>query len=56
MTNSEFSKSKTRITENNPAAGNTKNVEIAVALKYLSNFSRTLEMPLINCEANLILT
>ena len=25
-------------------------------LKYLSNFWRTLEMPLINCEVNLILT
>ena len=34
----------------------TKNVEIMVPLKYLSNFSRTLEMPLINCEVNLILT
>ena len=27
-----------------------------VPLKYLNNFWRTLEMPLINCEANLILT
>ena len=27
-----------------------------VPLKYLINFSRTLEMPLINCEINLILT
>ena len=27
-----------------------------VPLKYLSNFSRNLEMPLINCEVNLILT
>ena len=25
-------------------------------IKYLSNFWRTLEMPLINCEVNLILT
>ena len=30
--------------------GGTKNVEIMVPLKYLSNFLRTLEMPLINCE------
>ena len=39
-------------------AGNdgTKDVEIMVPLKYLSNFWRTLEMPLINCEVNLILT
>ena len=34
----------------------TKNVEIMVSLKYLSNFWRTREMPLINCEINLILT
>ena len=34
----------------------TKDVEIMVPLKYLSNFWRTLEMPLINCEFNLILT
>ena len=34
----------------------TKDVEIMVSLKYLSNFWRTLEMPLINCEVNLILT
>ena len=33
-----------------------KNVEIMVPLKYLSNFWRTLEMILINCEVNLILT
>ena len=33
-----------------------KNVEIVVPIKYLSNFWRTLEMPLINCEVNLILT
>ena len=34
----------------------TKHVEILVPLKYLSNFWRTLEMPLINCEVNLIFT
>ena len=36
--------------------GNEKNVEIMVPLKYLNNFWRTLEMPLINCEVSLILT
>ena len=30
----------------------TKYVEILVPLKYLSNFWRTLEIPLINCEIN----
>ena len=34
----------------------TKDVEIMVPLKYLSNFWRTLEMPLINCEVHFILT
>ena len=33
-----------------------QNVELMVPLKYLSNFWRTLEMFLINCEINLILT
>ena len=31
-------------------------VEIAVPLKYLSNFCRTLDIPLINCEVSLTLT
>ena len=34
----------------------TKNVEIMIPLKYLSNFWRTLEMPLLNCEITLLLT
>ena len=33
-----------------------KEVEIAVPLKYLINFWRTLDMPLINCDVSLILT
>ena len=32
------------------------NVKIVVSLKYLSNFFRSLEMPLINCKIKLILT
>ena len=31
----------------------TKNVEILLPLKYLSNFWRSLEMPLINCQITL---
>ena len=31
----------------------TKNVEIMIPLKYLSNFWKTLQKPLINCEINL---
>ena len=55
LANSESFKFKVKITGKTPATGNTKDVEIIVPLKYLSNFWRTLEMPLINCEVNLIL-
>ena len=53
---SESFKSKIKITGKTPNNDNEKDVEIMVPLKYLSNFWRTLEMPLINCEVNLILT
>ena len=56
VTQSESFKYKTKITGKTPAARNTKDVKIAVPLKYLSDFWRTLEMRLINCEINLILT
>ena len=49
-------KSKIKITGKTPNNDNEKDAEIMVLLKYLSNFWRTLEMPLINCEVNLTLT
>ena len=54
--NSKSFKSKVKITGKTPNNDNEKDVEIMVLLKYLSNFWRTLERPLINCEFNLILT
>ena len=54
--NSESFKYKMNITGKTANNGNTKDVEITVLLKYLSNLWRTLEMPLINCEVNHILT
>ena len=45
LTDSESFKSKVKITGKTPNNGNTKDVEIIVTLKYLSNFWRTLEMP-----------
>ena len=33
--------------------GGTKNVKITVAVKYLNNFWRTSEIPLVNCEISL---
>ena len=53
---SESFKFKIKITGKTPVVGNTNDVEIAMPLKYLINFWRTLEMPLINYEINLILT
>ena len=56
LADSESSKFKVKITGKTPNDDNEKDVEIMVPLKYLSNFWRTLELPLINCEVNLILT
>ena len=56
ITPSKSLKYKIKITGKTLAAGNTKDIKIAVLLKYLSNFWRTLEMPLINCEVNIDLT
>ena len=50
LADSESFKSKINITGKTRAAGSEKIVEIMVPLKYKSNFWRTLEMPLINCE------
>ena len=47
---------KAKITGQTDDDGEINNVEIMFPLKYLSNFWRTLEMPLINCEVELILT
>ena len=47
---------KTSITERLEGNNTEKEVEIVVPLKHLSNFWRTLDMPLINCEINLIFT
>ena len=47
-----------KVTNNDSNDNNTKDVEIVVPLKYLKKFEevwRTLDMPLINCEINLIL-
>ena len=69
ITNSESFKYKSSITGKTSNANqedgkdteqeNTKtkkNLEIVVPLKYLSNFRRSLDMPLINCEVPLTLT
>ena len=56
IADSKSSNFKVKITGKNPDDGNTKDVEIVIPLKYLSNFWTTLEMLLINCEVNLILT
>ena len=47
---------KAKITGQTDDDGEINNVEIMVPLKYLNNFWRTTEMPLINFEVNIILT
>ena len=56
LTDSESLKFKIKIIGSTPNYYNRKNIEIIVPLKHSSNFWRTIEMPLINCEVNLILT
>ena len=56
LEDSESFKSIIKITGKTPNNAYVKDVEIMVPFKYLSNFWRTLEMPLINCQVNLILT
>ena len=56
LADSESFKSKVKITGSTPADDNTKDIKIIVPLKYLSNFWRTLEFLLINCEVSLFLT
>ena len=47
---------KTKITGQTNDDGEIDDVEILVPLKYLSNIWRTLEIPLISCEVELILS
>ena len=58
MTNDDNAPSfkyKSSFITNTDADGTKKGVKIAVPLKYLSNFWRSLEMSLINCKVELSL-
>ena len=58
MTNNDNApsfKCKTSLITNTEADETKKGVKIALSLKYLSNFWRTLEMPLLNCKVALSL-
>ena len=55
--NSESFKYKAIITGKTPENNDSlTNVKVVIPLKYLSNFWRSLNIPLINCEIELILT
>ena len=58
LTNDTSFKYKVELLGNPVLDGNIakKGVKVVVQLKYLSNFSRSLEMPLINCKIKLNLT
>ena len=53
--NASSFKYKANLITNTVANGPKKGVKIAVPLKYLGNFWRSLEMPLINCKVELSL-
>ena len=53
--NAPLFKYKANLITKTEAGGTEKGVKIAVPLKYLSNFWRSLEMPLINCKVELSL-
>ena len=46
---------KTKIIRRTPNDNNVLDAEVVVPLKYLSNFWRSLDLPLINCERELYL-
>ena len=55
--NSESFKHKTNIVGKTPEDNDSlTNAKVAISLKHLSNFWRNLNIPLINCDAELILT
>ena len=55
INNSASFKVETKLA-NRVGSNGRRDFKIGVPLKYLNNFLRTLEIPLINCEINLILT
>ena len=53
--NFESLNSKSKLLENTEAGGINrilKNATISMSIKYLSNFLRSIKMPLINCESD----
>ena len=56
VTNLESYKFKSRFTNNTSNVGTVSVKEVAVPLIYLSNFWRSTEMTLINCETSLMQT
>ena len=56
VANSSSFKYKSNFVGNTDSNGYLNGVKIAVPLKYLSNFWRSLEMPLIDCKVELSLT
>ena len=56
-TNSEYFKYKTSITGKTPQDNDSlTNAEVVIPLKHLSNFWRALNIPLINCKVELVLS
>ena len=56
ITASKSFENKTKIIGKTPNDNDTLDVEVVIPLKYLSNFGRSLDLPLINCEVKLDLS
>ena len=55
-TTNKFLEYETKITARKPVRNNTLDTDVAVPLKNLNNFWRSLDLPLINCEIELDLS
>ena len=51
--NYKVNNNKTKIIDSTPTNSSRKNTEVVVTLKYLSNFWRSFDLPLINCKLEL---
>ena len=56
ITASKSFENKTKIIGKTPNDNDILDVEVVIPLKYLSNFGRSLDLPLINCEVKLDLS
>ena len=55
-TTSKYCEQKTKLIGSTPNNGGRLEVKVVAPLKYLNNFQRSLDLPLINCEIKIDLS